>query len=139
MFDVGFSEILLILVIALVVLGPDKLPKLAADVGRWVGRARSMARQLGAQLEHEVRLDEMARAQQRAAAETPATPPAPAAAPVPSAVPVPSPSVSSPVNPGETATAVAHPASAPATPNATPDPASAPVGAATHPVSDGKS
>ena len=40
MFDVGFSEILLIMVIALVVLGPDKLPKLAADIGRWVGRAR---------------------------------------------------------------------------------------------------
>ena len=44
MFDIGFSEILLIMVIALVVLGPDKLPKLASDIGRWVGRARAMAR-----------------------------------------------------------------------------------------------
>ena len=34
MFDVGFSEILLIMVISLVVLGPEKLPKLAADIGR---------------------------------------------------------------------------------------------------------
>ncbi len=65
MFDIGLSEILLILVIALVVLGPDKLPKLAADIGRWVGRARSMARQLSAQLEQEVRLDEAVRAQRR--------------------------------------------------------------------------
>lgn len=34
MFEVGFSEILLIMVIALIVLGPERLPKLAADVGR---------------------------------------------------------------------------------------------------------
>ena len=40
MFDVGFGEILLIMVISLVVLGPEKLPKLAADIGRWIGRAR---------------------------------------------------------------------------------------------------
>jgi len=34
MFDVGFSEVLLIFVIALVVLGPEKLPRLASQVGR---------------------------------------------------------------------------------------------------------
>ena len=79
MFDVGLSEILLILVIALVVLGPDKLPKLAADIGRWVGRARSMARQLSAQLEQEVRMEENARAKRQA--EMPSNP----ATPVPSA------------------------------------------------------
>ena len=37
MFEVGFSELLLISVIALVVLGPERLPKLVAQVGRWVG------------------------------------------------------------------------------------------------------
>ena len=37
MFEVGFTEILLIMAIALVVLGPQRLPKLAADVGRWMG------------------------------------------------------------------------------------------------------
>ena len=62
MFDIGFSEIVLIMVIALVVLGPDKLPKLATDIGRWVGRARAMARQLTTQLEQEVRMEELARA-----------------------------------------------------------------------------
>src|SRR6186713_2068081 len=53
MFEVGFSELLLIFVIALVVLGPQKLPKLAQQVGRWVGRARAMARQFREQLEEE--------------------------------------------------------------------------------------
>src|SRR5262245_10029972 len=53
MFEVGFTELLLIFAIALVVLGPQKLPKLAQQVGRWVGRARAMARQFRDQLEEE--------------------------------------------------------------------------------------
>ena len=40
MFEVGFTEIMLIFAIALLVLGPARLPKLAADLGRWAGRAR---------------------------------------------------------------------------------------------------
>jgi sec-independent protein translocase protein TatB len=54
MLDVGFSEILLTSAIALIVLGPEKLPKVARQVGSWVGRARAMARQLTEQLEREV-------------------------------------------------------------------------------------
>ena len=53
MFEVGFSELLVIFALALVVLGPEKLPKLAQQVGRWVGRARAMARQFRDQLEEE--------------------------------------------------------------------------------------
>ena len=53
MFEVGFTELLLIFAIALIVLGPQKLPKLAQQVGRWVGRARAMARQFREQLEEE--------------------------------------------------------------------------------------
>ena len=57
MFEVGFTEIVLIFGIALLVLGPARLPKLAADLGRWAGRARAMARQLRTQLEQEARYD----------------------------------------------------------------------------------
>ena len=57
MFEVGFTEIVLIFGIALLVLGPARLPKLAADLGRWAGRARTMARQLRTQLEQETQFD----------------------------------------------------------------------------------
>ena len=46
MFEVGFTEIILIFGIALLVLGPARLPKLAADLGRWAGRARAFARKM---------------------------------------------------------------------------------------------
>lgn len=81
MFEVGFTEIILILGLALLVLGPEKLPKLAAQIGRWTGRARSMARQLRAQLDQEVNFQE-----QRAAhgkGDTTAKAAAEPAAPVP--------------------------------------------------------
>jgi sec-independent protein translocase protein TatB len=59
MLDVGFSEILLTSAIALIVLGPEKLPKVARQVGNWVGRARIMARQLTEQLEREISAEEL--------------------------------------------------------------------------------
>ena len=58
MFEVGFSELLLIMALALIVLGPEKLPKVASQVGRWMGRARAMARQFRETLEEEVQLGE---------------------------------------------------------------------------------
>lgn len=58
MFEVGFSELLLIMALALIVLGPEKLPKVASQVGRWMGRARAMARQFRETLEEEVQLEE---------------------------------------------------------------------------------
>ena len=77
-FEVGFTEIVLILGLALLVLGPEKLPGLAEKVGRWTGRARAMARQLRTQLEQEVTLDQMAksRAEEAKAKDTSEEPPA---------------------------------------------------------------
>jgi sec-independent protein translocase protein TatB len=74
MFEIGFSEIVLILGLALLVLGPEKLPGLAQKVGRWTGRARAMARQLRTQLEQEVTMEEMAKSKpmQAPKQETPA-------------------------------------------------------------------
>jgi sec-independent protein translocase protein TatB len=71
MLDVGFSEVLVIFVLALVVLGPEKLPRVASQVGRLVGRARAMARQFKEQLEEEVNLEEV----RKAHAANPPTPP----------------------------------------------------------------
>jgi sec-independent protein translocase protein TatB len=94
MFEVGFTEIILILGIALLVLGPEKLPKLANQVGRWAGRARAMARQLREQLDEEVTVigkDDFGPAVKRppgkAATGTPPvdTPPPAQAAPAPPA------------------------------------------------------
>jgi sec-independent protein translocase protein TatB len=85
MLDFGFSEILLTSAIALVVLGPEKLPKVARQVGNWMGRARLMARQLSEQLEREVNAEELLKQQTRISAParapvaTTAAPPAAAA------------------------------------------------------------
>jgi Tat protein translocase TatB subunit len=84
MFEVGFTEIILIFGIALLVLGPARLPKLAADVGRWAGRARAMARQLRTQLEQETQFDPLADPQPATPSNTIHTPPvSPAPHPAP--------------------------------------------------------
>src|ERR1700679_1236084 len=79
MLDVGFSEILLTSAIALVVLGPERLPKVARQVGNWMGRARAMARQLSEQLEREVNADELLKAQSKTKSLTSVPTPAPRA------------------------------------------------------------
>jgi sec-independent protein translocase protein TatB len=53
-FDVGFWELTFIMTLALLVLGPDKLPGVVRSLGRWMGRARSVARNLRVQIEREV-------------------------------------------------------------------------------------
>ena len=59
MFDLGFWELLFVGVIALVVLGPERLPVAAHTVGRWVGQARSYARSLSNELDREVHIKEI--------------------------------------------------------------------------------
>src|SRR5580658_6321582 len=80
LFEGRFSEILIIFVLALIVLGPEKLPRLVSELGRWAGRARAMARQFREQLEEEVEL-EAARKAHRSAAPADPAPAAPAANP----------------------------------------------------------
>jgi sec-independent protein translocase protein TatB len=53
----------IIFVLALIVLGPEKLPRVVSEIGRWVGRARVMARQFREQLEEEVQLEQARKAQ----------------------------------------------------------------------------
>jgi sec-independent protein translocase protein TatB len=63
------------------VLGPEKLPRVVSELGRWVGRARAMARQFREQLEEEVQLEEARKAQPMSPPPTPVAPPAAVAAP----------------------------------------------------------
>lgn len=53
MFEIGFSELVLILLVALVVLGPERLPKAAAKLGQLTGQARSYLRSFMSQLQAE--------------------------------------------------------------------------------------
>lgn len=75
MFDFGFSELVVVCVVALVVLGPTRLPGLVRKVGRWVGKARAMARDFREQLENEVDVAELNRTIQKEVMGQPAPPP----------------------------------------------------------------
>jgi sec-independent protein translocase protein TatB len=79
MFEVGFQELALIFGVALLVLGPARLSSLVSKVGRWVGKARSMARDFRQQLESEVNLEELNKLtdQQTRQARGSTTPPIP--------------------------------------------------------------
>lgn len=83
MFGVSFPELALIFVVALVVLGPTRLPGLVRKVGRWIGKARTMARDFQSQLETEISIDELNRMTEIRSKEAPAAAPSPE--PTPSA------------------------------------------------------
>ena len=59
MFDVGFSELVLLALIGLLVLGPKRLQRVAGELGRWIGSARRTTTQLYRQLERETKVDEV--------------------------------------------------------------------------------
>ena len=59
MFDIGFWELGLIMVVALLVIGPERLPGAARVVGMWLGRARRMFNTVKADIDRELRADEM--------------------------------------------------------------------------------
>lgn len=59
MFDLGFSELLILAVVALVVLGPERLPKAARFAGLWVRRARAQWYSVKAELERDLAAEEL--------------------------------------------------------------------------------
>lgn len=65
MFDIGFSELLVVAVVALLVLGPERLPKAARFAGLWVRRARAQWHSVRSELENELADEEMRRSIQR--------------------------------------------------------------------------
>lgn len=58
MFEIGFWELALLFALGLIVLGPEKLPRVAAQLGRYAGQARRMARTLGNQIRDELEAEE---------------------------------------------------------------------------------
>jgi sec-independent protein translocase protein TatB len=59
MFDISFTELLVIGVIALVVIGPERLPKVARTIGHLVGRAQRYVNDVKSDINREVELDEL--------------------------------------------------------------------------------
>lgn len=57
--DIGFSELLVVMVLALVVLGPERLPKAMQTFGRWFGKAKRTVSNFNQQVNRELELDEM--------------------------------------------------------------------------------
>jgi sec-independent protein translocase protein TatB len=59
MFDIGYSELLVVAVVALIVIGPKDLPRVMRTVGQWVGRARGMARHFRSGIDTMIRESEL--------------------------------------------------------------------------------
>ena len=61
MFDIGFGELFLIAVVALLVLGPERLPKAARFTGLWVRKARAQWYSVKSEFERDMAADELQR------------------------------------------------------------------------------
>jgi sec-independent protein translocase protein TatB len=59
MFDIGFSELLVIAVVALIVIGPERLPKVARTAGHLFGRLQRYVNDVKADIQREMELDEL--------------------------------------------------------------------------------
>jgi sec-independent protein translocase protein TatB len=65
MFDIGFSEIVVIAVVALIVIGPEKLPRTARTLGHLFGRLQRYVNDVKADINREIELDELRKLQQQ--------------------------------------------------------------------------
>lgn len=63
MFDIGFSELMLIGIVALVVIGPERLPKVARTLGHLLGRAQRYVNDVKSDINREIQLDELKKLQ----------------------------------------------------------------------------
>ena len=63
MFDIGFSELMVIAVVALIVIGPEKLPKVARTVGHLFGRMQRYVNDVKADINREMALDDLRKLQ----------------------------------------------------------------------------
>lgn len=61
MFEIGFWELVVVAVVALIVVGPEKLPGLARTAGLWLGKARRMIANVKAEVDRELQLEELKR------------------------------------------------------------------------------
>jgi sec-independent protein translocase protein TatB len=61
MFDIGFSELIFILVITLLVVGPERLPRVARSAGLWIGKVRSFIVTVKADIDQELSAEELKR------------------------------------------------------------------------------
>jgi len=59
MFDIGFSELFMILVIALIVIGPERLPGVARKIGRYVGKAKRTFENVKREVQSELDTEEL--------------------------------------------------------------------------------
>ena len=64
MFDISFSELLVIAVVALIVIGPEKLPKVARTLGALTGRMQRYVAQVKEEVNREARFEELQKLQQ---------------------------------------------------------------------------
>jgi len=59
MFDIGFTEIIFIMVITLLVVGPERLPRIARTAGLWVGKMRGFVSSVKADIDKELATEEL--------------------------------------------------------------------------------
>ena len=63
MFDIGFSELMVIGIVALIVIGPERLPKVARTLGHLLGRAQRYVNDVKSDINREIQLDELKKLQ----------------------------------------------------------------------------
>jgi sec-independent protein translocase protein TatB len=61
MFDIGFFELILIAIVALLVIGPERLPHVARSAGLWIGKMRGFVSSVKSDIDQELKAEELKR------------------------------------------------------------------------------